>query len=164
MPRCLAIVVIWIAAALGMAACDRMEPSFVVNESGAPVTIVYTMRGAIPGSGRCRIESIPPKIAAGSTEDSDWNDLHWVVVQETVYDPVRCQISFSLPEGHTALVDEFASCGDVEKLQAKDPRWYPRMDHLSLEGKTRKVSLEGIKVAAAFEKSSWRGTCTLVYK
>ena len=163
MHRWLAIAGISIAAA-GLAACDRMEPSLLINESNAPITIVYTMRGATPGSGPCRIGSIMPRIAAGSTEESDWNDLHWVVAQETVYDPVQCQISFAMPQGHTAWIDEFASCGNVEKLQAENPAWYPRMDHLAIDGKSGRVSLEGIKVAAAFEKSTWRGTCTLVYK
>ena len=137
-----------------------------MNKSNAPIRINYGMRVDGASGAYCRIESVLPRVAVGSTEDENWNDLRWIPASGYQYDGLSCEMALELPAGSTALIDEYAVCGDadVRKVRSRNPDWRPMLNRLAIEGRARKVVFVENEVPLAFKKSVWRDTCTLVYE
>ena len=141
-----------------VAACQESRPSLLINQSGEAIQVTYSMTLFDIGGRKadCRMDFLKPKFAPNGSDE-------WRVAPDYRYDRARCEMSFDLPAGMTAHIDENGSCGARDSSLDASPV-EPTINRLAIVGKSRSLTLNGAQVPAAFRKRWWSSRCEFVYE
>lgn len=143
--------------------CEYVNPSILVNDTGADVEVRYEMyRYEIaPGKlAQCRFDSDPVRVAPTVVSGSSWRKATWEPLENARYDRDTCAVEQVVKAGTSVWIETNGLCNDYRKYLERNPALRPTVPSLTVVSSAHKIELKGWEVASAFEQRSG-GACIL---
>jgi hypothetical protein len=140
-------------------ACVKVEPSFIINETNAPVRVRY----ALPlyrfdsGPPRCPLLGEGPEVQP----NGDVRSPGWIPPSGFDVDLDKCEASYVLEPGFASRLYQNGSCDDYEEQADQGAAFRPSLEYLAIESRGGVREWRQWDAVAQFKRSWWSGWCFL---
>jgi hypothetical protein len=142
-------------AALLLLGCQKVELGILVNASGEPIRVTYSVarfRAEEGGPLTCRPNDYPVSVRR-TPRNHRWAARDWVSSTTARLDTERCTITLVLDPGFSALLSTSQFCGDHEALLAVRPNMQPYQTLLRIETPGRTFEWRGWDTVKPFKRN-----------
>lgn len=143
-----------------LACVPPQEPSFIVNETSAPLQVGYGAPFSYAlGTPSCTLLNDPP--AMWANEDDLRSRRDWSNPPSLEMDFEKCEASFLLEPRAVARVYTSGFCSDYERHLDPGDELRPSLEYLVIESRGGTREWRRWEAVAQFERAWWSGWCYL---
>ena len=144
------------------AGCVEVEPSVIVNETDAPVRVLYALPFFTVDVGTtpiCPLLGERPEVKANG------GDLRlpegWMPPSGLEVDTEKCEASYVLAPGTAGLVYRNGYCDDYEEHADQGAAFRPSLEYLVIESRGSAREWRQWEAVAQFKRAWWSDWCFL---
>jgi hypothetical protein len=126
----LPVLIVVSVAATG---CVEERLTVMTNESGAPIQVKYavpTFRVDVGAPPICPLQDMPPMVRP---VDDQSPVTEWIVPRDLSLHLERCEATYRLESGYSALVYRNGFCDDYERYADQGAAFRPSLEYLVIE-------------------------------